>query len=100
MLNDKFLLRLRTDKIRITPASEDAHISINNGISVLPGTRIAPATVERPAPPAIEMDPPKPEAAPAKCGRMDNIPAVAFGIHNPLPKPTKTIKPKKLSTVP
>ena len=100
MLNCNFLLRLRTDRISVTPASEDAHISNNNGISVLPGTRIAPATVERAAPPVIEMDPPKPEAAPARCGRTDSIPAVAFGIHNPLPRPTKIIKLKKLSTLP
>ena len=99
MLNNNFLLRLRTDKIKSTPVSEDTNINNNNGISVLPGTSINPATVERTAPPAIEMDPPKPEAAPAKCGRTDSIQAVALGIHNPLPKPTKTIKPKKLSTV-
>jgi hypothetical protein len=80
----------------ISPSNDEVHISISKGISVLPGASTSPAKVERPAPPAIDIEPPKPEAAPAKWGRTDNIPAVAFGRHNPLPKPTKIKQPKKL----
>ena len=51
----------------INPSNDEAHISINKGISVLPGTSTSPDKVERPAPPAIDIEPPKPEAAPANC---------------------------------
>ena len=89
-------MSLCTNKAMINPSNDEAHISINKGISVLPGTSTSPDKVERPAPPAIDIEPPKPEAAPAKWERTDNIPAVAFGRHNPLPKPTKIKQPKKL----
>ena len=82
-----------------TPHNDDVHIRSNKGNSVLPGTRSTPAYVDSAAPPAIEIDPPKPDAAPAKYGRTDNIPAVAFGIHNPLLKPIKIINPIKPSTL-
>ena len=71
-----------------------------SGIVPVSIVRMEPANCDRAAPPPIMMAPPKPLAVPARCGRTDNMPAVAFGITRPLPKPTKVIKPKKLSGEP
>ena len=43
---------------------------------------------------------PMPEAVPARFGRAESIPAVAFGMVIPLPNPTKHINPKKLRLEP
>ena len=75
------------------------HIMISNWRSVLLSVRIKPAKVESKAPQPIIIDPPSPEAAPASIGLTASIPAVAFGIQMPLPKPTKAIKPKNVLAV-
>ena len=82
--------------MQITPAATELHISQSRGVAPLVGVKTAPARADKAAPPAIIMALPSPEAAPARSGRMASIPAVALGILNPLPNPTKVMKPKKL----
>src|SRR6056297_2453847 len=65
-----------------------------------PGTKSAPARADRPAPPPSMIAPPKPDAVPARWGRTDSMPAVAFGMVMPLPRPTKVMKPKKVHSDP
>ena len=69
-------------------------------MSVLPSVRIKPAIADSKAPQPIIIDPPRPEAAPASLGLTASIPAVAFGIQMPFPKPTNAMKPKNVSAVP
>ena len=59
-----------------------------------------PARIDNKAPNAIIIDPPSPDAAPARFGFTDSMPAVAFGIQIPFPIPTNAIKPKNVSDVP
>ena len=63
-------------------------------------TNTAPPPPERPAPPPIMIAPPNPLAVPARCGRTDSVPAVAFGMTIPLPRPTKVMKPKNTQADP
>jgi len=77
-----------------------SNITQITGNAPLPGLSNPPARAERAAPPPISIAPPSPEAVPARFGRTDSIPAVALGRTIPLPRPTKTMKPKKLQTEP
>ena len=74
------------------PQSAEIHTSNSNDISVMPETSRIPGNVDIAAPPAIDIEPPKPDATPTNAGRIHKMPAVAFGLHNPLPYPTKIIK--------
>ena len=60
---------------------------INSGKLPLPQESDAPPNIERPAPPAIIVADPRPEAVPAKCGLTESIPALALGMTKPLPRP-------------
>ena len=73
------------------------HASMINRRGKIPvlGVKIAPVAVAIAAPPAVLIVPPIPDADPAKCGRTDIIPAVAFGKTIPLPRPMKQTQPKK-----
>ena len=83
-----------------TPPAAESHIRQTKGISLLPGFKIKPLAADKAAPPPIMIALPSPDAAPARCGRTDSMPAVALGMVIPLPKPTKVIKPKKLVALP
>ena len=65
-----------------------------NGNAPGPATSRRAAKTDNAAPPPIRMAPPSPDAVPARCGRTDNMPAVALGITMPLPIPTKVQNPK------
>ena len=52
---------------------------------------------DRAAPPAIMIDPPRPDAVPARSGRTDIMPAAALGIVRPFPIAANAIRPKKLT---
>ena len=82
-----------------SPKSTDANIKMISGKSVVAVFKIIPATAESAAPPPIIIALPRPDAVPARRGKIDNIPAVAFGMVIPLPSPTKDIKPKKVSAL-
>ena len=86
--------------MQITPAATELHINHSRGVAPLVGVKTAPARADKAAPPAIIMALPRPEAAPARSGRMASMPAVALGMLNPLPNPTKVMKPKKLIAYP
>ena len=67
----------------------------SRGKAPVPGTNMAPVPIAINAPPPVLIVPPMPEAEPAKCGRTDIMPAVAFGRTIPLPRPIKQTHPKK-----
>ena len=83
-----------------SPAVTDSHIRKINGVSVLFDPSIVVAAADKAAPPAIMIDPPRPDAVPARCGRTDIMPAVALGMVRPFPTPANDIKPKKLIAEP
>ena len=51
------------------------------------------SVAESAAPPPIIIDPPRPEALPARWGRTERMPAFELGIVRPFPSPTKKIEP-------
>jgi len=78
----------------------DAHMINKSGKAPVSGVSTNPAKAESAAPLPIIIAPPRPDAVPAKCGRTDNSPAVAFGITSPLPRPTNVIIPKNVKGEP
>ena len=64
------------------------------------GPSIVVAAADRAAPPAIMIDPPRPDAVPARSGRTDIMPAAALGIVRPFPIAANAIRPKKLTAEP
>ena len=82
------------------PKKTDSHMSAIKARSPEPTCNTGPANADNAAPPPIIIALPSPDAVPASFGLIANMPAVAFGMLIPLPRPTNVINPKKLSALP
>ena len=90
----KFVALFITYVIVTTDVMVLANIINSRGKVPVPGTKIALVAIAIPAPPAVLMVPPIPDAEPAKWGRTDIIPEVALGNTIPFPMPIKETQPK------
>ena len=89
-----FRWRARTSSMIRIPDTAEHSIKHNRGISPESIDTIAPASADNAAPPPIMIALPMPEVVPARFGRAESMPTVAFGMVIPLLNPTKHINPK------